>query len=193
MGDELCSVSARRSALHSGQRLQFSSHRTTQSFLSCSQSFMCLFVNTRHAVMCLFLRSGFHLAIKPRFVKCCRDCGPSGRFSHLTKELCGSVRVVIGFLFISLIKVLLCPVAQFGRTARSRKSLGSSIFFPFPNDEAHCALGNFQHSLNFCIPFSWFMPSHNSISEFYRLGLHGRVSAVGPHLERCVSFSIMSN
>ena len=57
---------------------------------------------------------------------------------------------------------------------------GSSTFFPFPNDGAHCALGNFQHSRNCFIPFPRSIPPHNSISEFCRqfLGLHGRVSAL---------------
>ena len=73
-----------------------------------------------------------------------------------------------------------CPVAQFGRTASSRKILGSSIFFPFPNDEAHRALGNFKHSRNCFVPFPRSIPPHNSISEFYGqfLGPHGGVSAL---------------
>ena len=62
----------------------------------------------------------------------------------------------------------------------SRKSLGSSIFYPFPNDGAHCALGNFQHCRNCFIRFPWSVPPHNSISEFYGqfLGIHGGVSAL---------------
>ena len=73
-----------------------------------------------------------------------------------------------------------CTVAQFGRTASSRKSLGISIFFPFPNDEAHCALGNFQRSRNCFIPFPRSTPPHTSISEFYGqfLGPYGSVSAL---------------
>ena len=43
------------------------------------------------------------------------------------KELCSSVRVVIGFVFTSLTKVLLAPFAQFVRTASSRQRPGSSI------------------------------------------------------------------
>ena len=64
--------------------------------------------------------------------------------------------------------------------ASSRKSLGSSLFIPFPNDGAHCALGNFLHFRNCFIPFPRSMPSHNSISEFHGqfLGLHGRVSTL---------------
>ena len=72
-----------------------------------------------------------------------------------------------------------CPVAQFGWT-NSRKNLGSYICFPFPNDGAHCALGNFQHTRNGFIPFPGSMPPRNSISEFYGqfLGLHGRIFAL---------------
>ena len=119
-----------------------------------------------------------HSPIKPRFVKCCRDCCPSGRFSHLSQGTlyCQSGHWVLGHLPDQGPS---CLVAQFDQTASSRNSLGSFIFFPFPNDGAHCALGNFQHSRNCFIPFLSFMPPHNSISEFYGqfLGLHGRVSA----------------
>uniref|UniRef100_A0A8C7DB23 RAD54 like 2 n=1 Tax=Oncorhynchus kisutch TaxID=8019 RepID=A0A8C7DB23_ONCKI len=72
-----------------------------------------------------------------------------------------------------------CPVAQVGRTASSRHSLGFSIFFPFANGDI-CALGNFQHSRNCFILFPRYMPHHNSISEVYLqfLGLCGIVSAL---------------
>ena len=97
-----------------------------------------------------------------------------------TKELCSSVRVIIGFLVTLHDQGPACPVAQFGRTASSRKSLGSSLFFPFPNDGVHCALGNFQHSRNCFIPFPISMPPHNSHKELYGqfLGLHGRVPSL---------------
>ena len=54
------------------------------------------------------------------------------------------------------------------------------LYFPFRNDVAHCALGNFQHSRNCFIPFPRSMPPHNSISDFYRefLGLLGGVSTL---------------
>ena len=104
----------------------------------------CVFANAnpRRAVICCFsgVASVWPEPIKPIFVKCCRDFCPSGRFSHLSQGTLQSGHWVLGHLPDQGHS---CPVAQFGRTASSRKSLGSSIFFPFPNDGAHCALGNF--------------------------------------------------
>ena len=73
-----------------------------------------------------------------------------------------------------------CPVAQFSQTDSSRKSPSHSTFFPFPNDGAGCALGNFQHSGNSFIPFPRPLPPHNSKSEFNEqfLALHCIVSAL---------------
>ena len=51
-----------------------------------------------------------------------------------TEELWSSVRGTIGFLVTSLTKALLPPIAQFGRVASSRKSLGCSKLLPFKND-----------------------------------------------------------
>jgi hypothetical protein len=64
---------------------------------------MCLLANSKHAVMCLLLRSGFHLAttIKAWWVECCRNGCPSGMFFHLhreTLELCQSDHWVLGHL-----------------------------------------------------------------------------------------------
>ena len=108
-----------------------------------------------------WLPSG-HSPIKPRFVKCCRDCCPSNRISHLsqgTLQFCQSGHWVLGHL---LDQGPSCPVAQFGQTASFKKSLGSSIFFPFSNDGAHCALGNFL-SRN-CFPT---LPLIYTSSQFY--------------------------
>ena len=72
-------------------------------FLMVWESFGCLLANTKRAVMCLVLRSGFRL---PLFHKGLvggvlqRGC-PSGRFSHLhrgTLELCQSDHWVLGHL-----------------------------------------------------------------------------------------------
>ena len=145
MGDELCLVSTRRSALYSGQRVQFSSHQTTEPLFHALTVF--------HVAFCLFacchvhfsqeqLLSG-HSPLKPVFVKCCRDCCPSDRFSHLNKETLQfyqSSHWVLGHLPDLGDS---CPVPHFGWLASSKKSLGSSIFFPFPNDRAYSALGNF--------------------------------------------------
>ena len=62
-------------------------------------------------------------------------------FPISTEELWSSVRVTIGFLVTSLTKALL-PIAQFGRAASSRKSLGGSKLGPFKNYGSHCVLGD---------------------------------------------------
>jgi hypothetical protein len=64
-------------------------------------------------------------------LKCFRDCCPSGRFSHLSQgnlEFCQSGHWVLGHLPD---RGPSFPVAQFGQTASSRQSLGSSIFVQF--------------------------------------------------------------
>ena len=58
-------------------------HQTRES---CFSLFESLLTNSKWAVMCLLLRSGFRLANLPKrpvLVECCRDGCPSGRFSHL--------------------------------------------------------------------------------------------------------------
>ena len=40
------------------------------------------------------------------------------------------------------------PIAQFGRTASSRKSIGGSELLPFKNDGGHCVLGDLQIKSN---------------------------------------------
>ena len=69
---------------------------------------------------------------------------PSRRTTISTEELWSSVRVAIGFLLTSLTKALLPKLAQFGRVASSRKSLGGSKLLPFKNDGGHCVLGDLQ-------------------------------------------------
>ena len=69
-GDELCLVFFRHNALHSGQRVTFLYHHTTESFALCSESLSFVFLkNSRCDVMCLFeklfLRTGFRLAALP--------------------------------------------------------------------------------------------------------------------------------
>ena len=57
-----------------------------------------------------------------------------------TEELLSYVRVTIKFLVISCHGPSL-PIAQFGRAASSRKSLGGSKLLPFKND-GDCVLGD---------------------------------------------------
>jgi len=82
------------------------------------------------------------------------------------KELCCSIRVVIRLSVTSLTKVLLAQLFSFVGWSDLGRVWGHSIFFPFPNDGAHCALGNFQHSGNCFIPFPRLMPHQNSILAF---------------------------
>jgi hypothetical protein len=128
-------------------------------------------------------------------VEHCRDGCPSGRFSHLYRgilELFQSERRDLGHIPDQCPSP---PIAPFGWAASSSKSLGGSKLLPFKKDGAHCVLGDFQH---FLVPFPRSLLRHNPVSELYRqfLWLHGLVFAltsVGPYIDRCVPFQIMSN
>ena len=94
-----------------------------------------------------------------------------------TEELWSSVRVTIGFSVTSLTKALL---AQFGRVASSRKSLGGSKLLTFKNDGGPCILGDLQ-----CCRNVWYLspdlcPEDNPVSELYGQFLrpHGLVFAL---------------
>ena len=52
--------------------------------------------------------------------------------------------------WLSFWKVLPYPqrIAQFGRAASSRMSLGGSKLFPFKNDGGHCVLSDLQKNLD---------------------------------------------
>jgi hypothetical protein len=103
-------VSYRRDTWHSGQRVQ-------SWFQSWFWVFRCPLANSKLAVMCLLLRSGFHLAttIKTWLVESCRDGCPAGRFSHLhrgTLEFCQSDHQFLGHLCDQRPSP---PIAQFGQ------------------------------------------------------------------------------
>ena len=85
-----------------------------------------------------------HSTIKAGLVECCRDGCPSGRFSHLhrrTLELCQNDYQVLGDVPDQGPSYL---IAQFGKGARSRNSLGGSKLLPFKNDGRHCVVGDLQ-------------------------------------------------
>ena len=120
-----------------------------------------LLEKSKRAVMCLLLRSGFHLAttIKAWLVECCRDGCPSGRFSHLhrgTLEFLHIDHRVLGHLPDQGPSP---PIAQFGWVASSRNSLGSSKLLPFKNDGGHCLLGDLQCSTQSCLKALQTIPS----------------------------------
>ena len=72
------------------------------------------------------------------------------------------------------------PIAQFGRAASSRKSIGGSKLLPFKNDGGHCVLGDLQCCQNVLVPFPRTVPRHNLVSELYGQFLrpHGLVFAL---------------
>ena len=131
---------------------------------------------------------------------CCRDGCPSGRFSHLhrgTLELCQSDHQVLGHLPDQGPSP---PIAQFGWADSSRKSLGGSKLLPFKNDGGHYVLGDLQCSRNVSVPFPRSVPRNNIVSELYRpidlmawFLLWHALTTVGPYIDRCVPFQIMSN
>ena len=63
-------------------------------------------------------------------------------------------------------------IAQFGRAASSRKSLGGSKRFPIKSDGGHCVLGDLQCCRHFLVPFPRSVPQHNPVSELYGQFLH---------------------
>ena len=95
----------------------------------------------KHQAGCLLLRSGFRLATLPYRP----DRWSAQRwFSHLHRgnlELCQSDHQVLSHLPDQGPSP---PIAQFGRVASSRKSLGGSKPFPFKNDGGYCVLGDLQ-------------------------------------------------
>ena len=92
-----------------------------------------------------------HSAIKPRLVDCCSDGLLTTTFSHLptaSLELSHSDLWVLLYLSHqgSFQKKL---IAQFGRTASSRKGSGRPKRLPFKDYGGHCALRNLKCSRNF--------------------------------------------
>ena len=85
-----------------------------------------------------------------------------------TEELWSSVRVTIGFLVTSLSQGPSPPIAQFGRAASSRKTLGGSKLLPFKNDGGHYVLGDLQCCRHVFVSFPRSVPRHNPVSELYR-------------------------
>ena len=120
-------------------------------------------------------------------VECGRDGCPSGRSFHLhrgTLELCKSDHWVLGHLPDQGHSP---PIAQFGLAASSRKSLVGCKLFPFKNNGGHCNLGDLQCCRILLVHFPRSVPWHNPVSELYAL------STVGPYIDSCVPFQIMSN
>ncbi len=93
------------------------------------------------------------------------------------------------------------PIAQFGRTASSRKGSGRPKRLPFKDYGGHCALRNLKCSRSFFVTLARSVPCHNSVSELFRQFLWPHDShllwhalwAVKSYIDRCVAFLIKSN
>ncbi len=104
-------------------------------FVTILESFRCFLANSMRA----FHVSG-HSAIKPRLVEGCSDGWLSTTFSHLPNaslELSHSDLWVLLYLSHQGSSP---PIAQFGRTASSRKGSGRPKRLPFKDYGGHCAL-----------------------------------------------------
>jgi hypothetical protein len=119
--------------------------------------------------------SVWQLYRKAWLVECCKDGCPFGRFFHLhrgTLELCQSDHQVLGHLNDQGPSLWLLSLAR-------RPALGSSKLLPFKHYGCPCVLEDLQCRL-------FFLP-------FPRLLLWHALSTVGPYIDRCVPFQIMSN
>ncbi len=142
-----------------------------------------------------------HSAIKPRLVEGCSVGWLSTTFSHLPNaslELSHSDLWVLLYLSHQGSSP---PIAQFGRTASSRKGSGRPKRLPFKDYGCHCALRNLKCSRNFFVTLARSVPCHNSVSELFRQFLWPHDShllwhalwAVRSYIDRCVAFLIKSN
>ena len=93
------------------------------------------------------------------------------------------------------------PIAQFGTVASSRKCLGGSKHLPFKNDVSHCfggpsLLQNFFGTLpQICASTQSCLGALRTITSTSWLVFFfwHAVSTVGPYVDKCVPFQIMSN
>ena len=87
-------------------------------------------------------------------------------------------------------------IAQYGRAAGSRKSLGGSKLLPFKNDGGHSVLGDLQCCRHFLVPFPRSVPTQSC-----RLGALRTIPSTswldffltftvncGTYIDRCVPF-----
>ncbi len=142
-----------------------------------------------------------HSAIKPRLVEGCSDGWLSTTFSHLPNaslELSHSDLWVLLYLSHQGSSP---PIAQFGRTASSRKGSGRPKRLPFKEYGGHCALRNLKCSRICFVTLARSVPCHNSVSELFRQFLWPHDShllwhalwAVRSYIDRCVAFLIKSS
>ncbi len=121
-----------------------------------------VFFSKLHAPSLERLPSG-HSAIKPRLVEGCSDGWLSTTFSHLPNaslELSHSDLWVLLYLSHQGSSP---PIAQFGRTASSRKGSGRPKRLPFKDYGGHCARRNLKCSRIFFVTLARSVPCHNSV------------------------------
>ncbi len=109
-----------------------------------------------------------HYAIKPRLVEGCSDGLLSTTFFHLPNaslELSHSDLWVLLYLSHQGSSPW---IAEFGRTASSRKGSGRPKRLPFKDYGGHCALRNLKCSWTFCVTLARSVPCHISVSELFR-------------------------
>ena len=147
-----------------------------------------------------WLPSG-HSTIKAWLKDCCRDGCPYGRFSHLHRGLLSSVRVTIGFLVTSQTKAFLPQLLSLaGRPALGRVLVVPNLF-QLRMMEATVFLETFNAAEMFWYPSPdlWLNTILSRISTDNSFDLVAwflrwhAPSTVGPCIDRCVPFQIMSN
>ena len=91
------------------------------------------------------------------------------------------------------------PIAQFGLEASSRKSLGGCKLLPIKNFGGNFGLGDLQCCRNVLVTFQNIdiilsrSSTDNSFDLMGWLLLRHAPSTVGPYIDSCVPFQIMSN
>ncbi len=120
--------------------------------VSSDQRIICHHLGVLHAgfhVSCTEERlPSDHSAIKPRLVEGYSDGWLSTTFSHLPNASLELSHSDLWVLYLSH-QGSSPPIAQFGRTASSRKGSGRPKRLPFKDYGGHCALRNLKCSRNF--------------------------------------------
>ncbi len=149
-------------------------------FVTILESFRCFLANSMRAFVCLALREASVVQWWLTFY----NFLPSPECISGAQPQCSSP-----------------PIAQFGRTASSRKGSGRPKRLPFKDYGGHCALRNLKCSRNCFVTLARSVPCHNSVSELFRQFLWSHDShllwhalwAVRSYIDRCAAFLIKSN
>ncbi len=163
-----------------------------------------LLTNSRRAVMCLLLRSGFRLAIlphRPGWWSAAEIVVLLEGWSLSTEKCWSSVRVTIGFLVTSLSKALLpWMLSLAGRPVPGRILVVPNVFY-LRMMEAAVLTGTFNAAEMVLFPSPdlyldtiWSQRSTNYSLDFmaWFVLLWHALLTVGPYIDRCVPFQIMN-